>query len=164
MKLAEFIRGTVVSMTCVGLLTAQVAQAAIPVVRDIALQPSGTLQGQVLDTQGAPQAGVPVAVAQDGQVIATAKTDQQGRFQLADLRAGVYELQTPMGSSVYRLWAPRTAPPSAQDGILLVNGDNVVRGFNTEAGLIGLAANPWTLAAIVTAAIAIPLAVNNDAS
>lgn len=164
MKLGEFIRGTVVTLTCVGLLTAQVAQAAVPVVRDIALQSSGTLQGQVLDTQGVPQAGVPVAIAQNGQMITNTTTDQEGRFHLVNLRGGVYELQTPMGNGAYRLWAPRTAPPAAQDGVLVVSGDNVVRGFHNHGGFAGLASNPWCLAAIVALAIAIPLSMDDDAS
>jgi hypothetical protein len=163
MKLARLIRGTVVTMTCLSMLTVQFAQAAQPVVRDVALRSSGVLQGQVLDTQGAPQAGLQVTLAQHGKAIAVANTGIDGRFQMANLSAGVYEMQTPMGSNVYRLWAPRTAPPSAQDGVLIVAGEEYARG---QHGCLGLLANPWVLAAIVAAAIAIPLAIddNDDAS
>ncbi|MFV2068550.1 MAG: carboxypeptidase regulatory-like domain-containing protein [Pirellulales bacterium] len=167
MKLAKLIRGTVVTMTCFSMLTAQLVQAAQPLVRDIALQSSGVLQGQVLDTQGIPRAGVQVALTQHGKPVSMASTGRDGRFQMANLTGGVYEIQTPMGSNVYRLWAPRTAPPSAQDGVLVVAGDEVVRGFgNFGGGALGLLANPWVLAGIVAAAIAIPLAIsdNNDAS
>ena len=46
------------------------------------------------------------------------------------MTAGVYELQTAGSSDVYRLWAPRTAPPAAQDGVLLVADEQVVLGQN----------------------------------
>jgi hypothetical protein len=168
MKLAKLVRGTVVTMTCLGMLTAQLAQAAQPLVRDIALQTSGVLQGQVLDTQGTPQAGMQVALTQQGKPIAMTQTGEEGRFQMAGLKAGVYEIQTPMGASVCRLWAPQTAPPAAQDGLLVVAGDDVVRGGGIAGmgggggGALGFLANPWVLAGLVAAAIAIPLAIDDD--
>jgi hypothetical protein len=179
MKLAKLIRGTVVTMTCLGMLTAQLAQAAQPLVRDVALQTSGVLQGQVLDTQGTPQAGMQVALTQQGKPVAMTQTSQDGRFQMAELKAGVYEIQTPMGVNVCRLWAPQTAPPSAQDGVLVVAGDDVVRGGGAcgkgaggkggilgggGGGALGFLANPWVLGGLVAAAIAIPLAIDDDAS
>jgi hypothetical protein len=66
---------------------------------------------------------------------------------------------------VYRLWAEQTAPPAANDGVLVVHGDDAVRGNSCNpcgGGLLGVLANPWVLAAIVAAAIAIPLALDDD--
>jgi len=144
-------------------MTAQVARAAGPAmakaVRDVALQSSGVLQGQILDTQGTPQGGVEVAAVQHGQALAVTRTDADGRFTMASLRGGVYELQTSTSSEVVRLWAPQTAPPAAQDGLLLVAGNDVVR---TQGHGLGFLANPWVLAGIVAAAIAIPLAVSDS--
>ena len=167
MKMSKLVRGTVVALTCFGLLNAQLVCAAGPAiakaaVRDVALQSPGVLHGQLVNAQGAPQAGAEVAAVQEGNAVAVARTDQAGRFMLANLSGGVYELRTQTASGVYRLWAPRTAPPAAQDGVLMVSGENVVRGFGGQNGGLGFLANPLVLAGIVAAAIAIPLAIAND--
>ena len=101
------------------------------------------------------------------KTVAFAQTDQAGQFALANMSGGVYELQTPASSGVYRLWAPRTAPPAAEEGVLLVTGDGVQlgqKGYCDEKSpsAFGFLANPWVLAGIVAAAIAIPLAVSSN--
>jgi hypothetical protein len=90
---------------------------------------------------------------------------------MASLSGGVYELQTLASSDVCRVWAPRTAPPSAQDGVLLVTDDELARGQRGcfgEGGALSWLSNPWVLGGIVVAAIAIPLGVaaadDDDAS
>lgn len=163
MKIPKILRGTVVMVTCLGLLNAQVVCASGPAmanagVRDVALRAAGTLEGQVVDVQGAPQAGAPVTALQEGRAVAATRTDQAGRFVLANLSGGVYELRAPSASGVYRVWAPRTAPPAAQQDVLLVSGTGVARG---NLGGIG----PWGWAFIglaVAAAVAIPLALDDD--
>ena len=77
-----------------------------------------------------------------------------------------------------RLWAANTAPPSAVAGFTHVDGA-VQRGQCTvdsctgtcggtcgackgKCGPLGLLMNPWVIGAAVAAAIAIPLAVNDD--
>ena len=167
MRQSKLLRRAVVALTCLGLLNAQLVCAAGPavgkvVVRDVALQSSGVLHGQLLDAQGAPQAGAEVTAIQAGKTVAVARTDRAGRFLLADLSGGVYELRAPAASGVYRLWAPRTAPPAAQDGVLLVSSNDVVRGFGGPGEGWGFLANPLVLAGIVAAAIAIPLALDDD--
>ena len=164
MRISRTVRAIVVAMTCFGFLSADVARAAGPAiakVRDVALQSAGVLHGQVVDAQGAPQAQAQVAAVQNGKTLSVAQTDAAGRFTLANMSGGVYELQTASNTDVYRLWAPRTAPPAAQDSVLLVNDQNVVLGQHQQ-GALGWLANPWVLAGIVAAAIAIPLAVAND--
>jgi hypothetical protein len=160
MKLGKAIRGTLVTLTCLSMLTGQLARAAVPAaaeIRDVALQSAGILNGQVLDKQGAPQSQTQVAVVKDGQVAATAFTDSSGRFEVGNLSGGIYQIHTAKGFGIYRVWAPRTAPPAAQEGVLIVEGDEVVRG-NVWQHL----ANPWLLALIVVCAIAIPLAATAD--
>jgi hypothetical protein len=161
MRVSRTIRGIIVTLSCAGLLIAQVGSAAAPAVkhvRDVALQSAGVLHGQVVDQQGQPQLGMAVAAVQNGKTVATSQTGQDGQFVMANLSGGVYELQTAASNGVYRLWAPRTAPPSAQDGVLLVNSNELARGQQGHA--LGFLANPWVLAGIVAAAIAIPLAVS----
>jgi hypothetical protein len=136
-------------------------------VTDVALARGGVLAGKIVDRQGAPQTGETIRVIHQGQVVATAQTDARGEFAITDLRGGVYQVETTQGAGVYRLWADQTAPPAANDGVLVVHGDDAVRGnacdpCGSGGGLLGVLANPWVLAAIVAAAIAIPLALDDD--
>ena len=174
MKWMERLRGLVVAAAAVGMILPQFAYAAsagqparpMPAtVRDVALQDGGRLTGQVLDAAGAPVAATQVAVVDQGGAAATALTGEDGRFAVSGLKAGVYQVATAKGVTVCRLWAPRTAPPSAQGDALVVNGDTVVRGGMGGCGgggVIGFLSNPWVLAGIVAAAIAIPLALDDD--
>lgn len=160
-------------LACLGLLMGQTAQAARPLIRDVALQPGGVLHGQVLNEQAAVQAKSKVAVVHKGKPLTVTETDKDGRFVLTGLEPGVYELHLAQGGGAYRLWAPQTAPPVAQQSVLLVEEGQVVRGLGgggdvksvkDSGGHFGWLANPWVLAGIVAAAIAIPLALDDDAS
>lgn len=144
------------------------AQGAAEAMADVALQEGGVLQGQLLAADGTPQAGVPVELRRDGRPVAASTTNEAGLFAIAGVEAGMHELYTPAGRNIYRAWAPHTAPPSAQQGVLLVSGKQVVRGQFGGGGnpwMQGLGsslANPWILGLIVAAAIAIPLAIDDD--
>ncbi len=161
MKKIGFTQGAAVALACLGMFVGQIARAAQPLVNDVALAHGGVLKGKIVDRQGVAQMGVPVRLIQGTEVVASAQTDAQGEFVVADLRGGVYQIQTDNSAGVYRLWAPETAPPAANDGLLIVNGDEAVRG-NQGGGLLGMLANPWVLALIIAAAIAIPLALSDD--
>ncbi len=69
---------------------------------------------------------------------------------------------------MYRLWAPNTAPPVAQQGVILVVGDDVIRGqHGYSAGPFAsmaqwVADHPLITASAIGAAIAIPLALDDD--
>jgi hypothetical protein len=151
-----------------GMFVGQFARASQPLVTDVALARGGVLAGKIVDRQGAPQKGETIRVIHQGQVVGTAQTDARGEFNVADLRGGVYQVETTQGVGVYRLWAAQTAPPAANDGVLVVHGDEAVRGAGCDpcggggGGLLGVLANPWVLAGIVAAAIAIPLALDDD--
>lgn len=180
MKLSKFLRGCVVMMTCTGMLSAQLAQAAgAPTqqttatgvatpqlkIQDVSLHDHGVFTGTVLDKSGAARASVPVAVSRQGQVVARTETDASGRFAVQGLTGGVYEVQTPVGSGVYRLWAPRTAPPAAHSMAMVTSDQSVVRAqmsLQNGGSAFSWLANPWVLAGVVAAAIAIPLALDDD--
>ena len=169
-----------VTLSMLGMLTGQFAHAAgagtdrrapgvVPGharISDVGLQEGGTLRGVLLDSAGAPEVAVPVVLSRGGEVVASTKTGRSGEFAFRDVAAGVVELQTPSSQGIYRLWAPRTAPPAAEAGILIVDGQEIVRG--QQAGWLqslgGTLANPWVLALIVAGAIAIPLALDDDNS
>lgn len=166
MKLVRSLRKFSVTLACVGLLAGQMAQAASPVIRDVALQPGGILTGQVLNEQAVARAQSKIAVVHKGKPVTVTETDQAGRFVLTGLKPGVYELHLAEGGGAYRVWAPNTAPPAAEQGVLLVEDSRVVRGIHHHdgGGHFGWLKNPWVLAGIVALAIAIPLAVDDDAS
>jgi len=147
------------------LLAGQLAQAAGPAflttsrVADVALTSAGDLRGQVLDAQGVAQPKIKVSIGQTNQQPTFVSTDSEGRFVVQGLAAGVYQVQTPRGGGMYRVWAPRTAPPSAQPGVLVVNDGQIVRGYGSNGA--HFLANPWVMGLIVAAAIAIPLAIDS---
>jgi len=157
-----------VCIAAAGLCVPQMAMAAIPQngkapgVYDVRLHESGALLGQVVSPESQPLAGVPVKLRTSGKELAGATSDKNGYFAFAGLANGVYEIVTPEGRGVYRVWSHAAAPPSAQPGALVVNGDDtVVRGQQAMRGFRDLMANPWFVAAVITAAVAIPVAVHN---
>ncbi|MDA1050458.1 MAG: carboxypeptidase-like regulatory domain-containing protein [Planctomycetota bacterium] len=175
MKLVRAFKTFTVMLACTALLAGQTAQAASPIIRDIALQPGGILNGQVLNEQAVAQGQAKVAVVHKGKPLTVTETDKDGRFVVTGLEPGVYELHLAQGGGAYRVWAPRTAPPAAEQGVLLVQDNRVVRGLGGDIGKggagpskggghFGWLANPWVLGALVAAAIAIPLALDDDAS
>jgi hypothetical protein len=95
---------------------------------DVALASQGVLLGQVVDGQGHPLAAVPVTIAQAGRPLAVAPTDPQGYFAFRGVQGGMYELNAAQGSGSYRAWVGETAPPQAQRGVLIVAGQDLVRG------------------------------------
>ena len=137
-----------------------------PPVSDVALQDGGILAGQVLDRQGVPLAGAPVVLRQNDVEVASTATDANGQFHVSGLRGGLYQVAVGQEVRVYRLWAARTAPPSAQPAALLVSGNEVVRGqccgcndsccCGDDCSLAGFFTNPWVVAAVVATAIAPP--------
>lgn len=140
MKLMQWMRNGALAVAMTGALAPQIGLAAAPaaeapvaavqatVVSDVSLQDGGMLVGQIIDAQGKPQANTDVRVLHDGQAVASIKTNDNGQFAVRGLRGGVHEVQTAQTSETYRLWAPRTAPPAANQGVLLINDGQVLRG------------------------------------
>ena len=176
MKRTKLFRGGIAALVCGSMLTTQLAQAASPsvtsttrsteaprtAIRDIALGNAGELRGQVLDIQGQARPKLPVRIARQGEEVARTETDQHGRFAVQGLNGGLYEVQTPIGTNVYRAWTPGTAPPSAVTEAMVVPDENLIRGQMRGGQALSWLANPWVLAGIVAAAIAIPLALDDD--
>lgn len=143
-------------------------------VHDVVRDPQGRVVGQIVSPQGHPVVGAEVQAWQAGKVVAQATSDQEGRFVLAELRGGVYQIITASGGSVYRVWPSSAAPPVARPQLLLVQGA-VVRGQlhgsatqnGVGTGLFGGAfthalSNPWVVSGLLAAGIAIPIAVSNN--
>ena len=171
MKMLRLLRGVAVSLACLGLMIPRPALATEPApqtnnkVADVALANGGVLHGQVVNAQGAPVAKVEVRAATQGNFVGTAMTDDQGQFAIADLRGGVYHVGTVQNGYAFRIWDANTAPPVAQPAALIVTGEETVRGGwgkNCCGWCWQCLTNPWVMGAIVAAAIAIPLALDDD--
>ncbi|MCA8993214.1 MAG: carboxypeptidase regulatory-like domain-containing protein [Planctomycetaceae bacterium] len=114
--------------------------------RDIALDASGALNGQVVDSQGKPLDGALVAVFQSEKQVKRVTSDESGRFQVDGLRNGLYTLEVAGNEYPVRLWSAQVAPPSAKAGATLVFGEPSARGqfgfldpVNTSILLLGVA-------------------------
>jgi hypothetical protein len=136
MNSAGTIRGLVVCLAVIGFCLPQPLWAAVqtdhaPTATDVALHrgPQGNvLTGRVLDQQGAPQPGTSVALLARGQKLQETMTDRNGSFTFANLRGGVYQVVSTGAVGVYRVWMPGTAPPSAQPTVMIIAGEDLVRG------------------------------------
>ena len=161
MKLKRF-QTVLAAVACVGIVCPPTALAAAPPngAKDVALAPGGVLVGQVVDQQGAVRAGSTVRIQQGDQEIVRTQTDKNGVFAAQGLRGGQYLIVSDDGQSICRLWAPNTAPPAASDGVVVVTGQDVVRGqYGGGRWLDWVRSHPYITAGIVAAAIATPIAI-----
>ncbi|QDS95989.1 hypothetical protein FF011L_47930 [Roseimaritima multifibrata] len=152
-------------------------------VKDLVLQ-DGAIQGSLVSPNGKPIAGQAAVVAQRGHTLDTQLSDAEGRYAFKNLKPGVYQVATNAGILTYRVWNPEQAPEGAEQGIIQVAGDDVIRGGSAccsdtscdgcdgmggrhgSSGRMSRAlANPTVVvlgAAAIAAAIAIPLALSDD--
>ncbi|HID21159.1 MAG TPA: carboxypeptidase regulatory-like domain-containing protein, partial [Planctomycetaceae bacterium] len=63
-----------------------------PAAIDIALSAGNSLSGRVVDSQRRPMPGAKVFIRQGRRTVATAVTDDAGRFRVPNLRPGVYQI------------------------------------------------------------------------
>ena len=82
-------------------------ESAVASVRDVALSTRGNLQGKVVDSSGKPLAASQVQLKQQ-QVAGQAATDLTGKFTVAGVRPGLYEVATDNATGVYRVWSNQT--------------------------------------------------------
>ena len=138
---------------------------AAPRVTDVMLGTGGRLTGQVYDVAGVPAAGVEVALLQYTEAPQLTVSDSAGNFAFDHLAGGTYQLIAGGGSQMVRAWALNTAPPSATASVLVVVGDQVVRGDWTDPGRAAIEwcrAHPWLTTTAIVTAVAVPLAIAAD--
>ena len=136
------------------------ADAAKAMVTDVSLQDGGKLCGVVVDAQGMPMVATDVTISQSGKAVARTKTDALGQFSAGALRGGVYQVAAGKGVTTLRAWEAGAAPPTARSVALITGSNTVVRGQRPFGSLVF--SDGLILAAIIAAAIAIPIAVSNS--
>jgi len=170
MRVLHELQWGAVGLACLGLLIPGAALQAAPpdqpppaavqtsavAVQDIALGPGGVFRGQVIDQTGNGKAGASVIVRRDEAQIAATTTDLNGRFALSGQRGGVVLVDAADMTSVYRLWAPNTAPPAARDSALILD-QQTLRG---QSPITSLLCNPLVILGAVATAVAVPLAIH----
>ena len=114
MTKTKFFRLRAIAMTALfAALVSTVSADELEKRAGIALQDGGVLYGQVLDTQKQPIANQEVRILSQGRLIIAVKTNAQGQFGVRGLRGGVHTIESTRSRQIVQLWAPRTAPPSA---------------------------------------------------
>jgi hypothetical protein len=170
MQKFSLFRASIAALTTLGLmLSCPQVQAAPQTARplvvqttdakilDIGLKTSGTFQGRVVDHTGTPVANAAVVIRQGEKTVAKVQTDAQGRFAVAGLKGGVYEVASGKTVGMYRVWQESAAPPAAKEQALLVLGQNGERG---QFGSLG--GGTLLLAAVVVAALIVGIIALSD--
>jgi len=125
---------------------------------DVALAADGALRGQLVSAQGRGLPGECVTVSHGGHELVSTVTGPDGYFEVRGLRGGVLNISAGEATALCRAWTAAAAPPNARNQVLLVAGQSQTLG---QGGLRALLTNPWVIAGIVAAAIAIPVGIHN---
>lgn len=135
------------------------SKTARPMTRDVSLGGASEIHGQLVDKNGAPLANrVVVAVHTDKSSLQTV-SDANGLFRLRDAKPGLYQIASERSYQLCRCWADGTAPPSSSKQLLMVEGDQTIRGQRPFGELLS---GPVLIALIIAAAIIIPIAIHNN--
>ncbi len=100
-----------------------------PKVADVSLTQNGALAGAVVSEAGQPVDGAIVTLTKEGKPVAKTTTNSQGRFALASVKSGSYELKAGHTTRLVRLWNSDVAPPASAEKATLVM-DTTVRAQN----------------------------------
>ena len=129
------------------------------VTRDVTLGPASELRGQLVNKNGARLANrIVVAVHSDKSSLQSV-SDANGQFRFPKAKPGTYQVASERSYQMCRCWAASTAPPAASKQILMVEGDQTLRGQRPIGELLS---GPVLIGLIIAAAIIIPIAVHNS--
>lgn len=131
---------------------------------DVVLAPGGVLRGQVQNSQAAPCQAIELLLTQVGREPVRTITNEQGMFELNGVRGGAYAVVAGGTSMDVRLWMEGTSPPTARNALLVVARGDVARGQGAGGTFWRTVTNPWVSAGLIGAAIAVPIALNNNDS
>lgn len=180
------VQSMLTTLACIGMLTPfsalfaeQTAEQNQSKITDVALGSGGLLAGTVVDKEGRPVENARIVLRSKEKTLVDTHAAEDGSFRIHALRGGVYDMTANGKTTVMRLWADQTAPPSSETTATLVAGGEVVRGQSCSNGsctapggcdcdsCVGAAPwaflmNPMVIGAVVAAAVAIPLALDDD--
>ncbi len=102
-------------------------------VEDVVLNDRGELAGALVDPNGTPIENAPVVVGQMGKPVAEATTAADGRFVIANLTPGTYQIATYAKVQNYRVHRSvgadaNNVPKGAKEGVIHVMPTTVSRG------------------------------------
>ena len=98
-----------------------------PTVADVSLTDQGALSGAVVSETGKPVDGAIVTLTKEGKPVAKTTTNAQGKFALASVKSGSYELKAGHTTRLVRLWNSDVAPPASAEKATLVMDSTTVR-------------------------------------
>lgn len=136
---------------------------------DVELGINGVLHGQVVGKQGQQLRGVPVQIS-GGHHFWKTYTNQEGLFRMEGLVGSTYQVRVGDHTQIVRAWAAGTAPPIATKGLLIVPEGPLVLGQYSKSPLCDnyfsdgkrVFDNPYILAGLIFAAVAIPIAISDS--
>ncbi len=153
----------------------------LPKPLDVSLDGQHQLVGRVLDQQGTALGGTTVHVRRDQKPITSVQTDDEGVFRTGALTGGVYQIAVAGRMLELRVWRGTAAPPRAVKTATVVVGPTVRAqgcsnpsctvancdgscggGGRLRNGPLGFMFHPLIIGAAIAAAIAIPLALDDD--
>lgn len=171
-KLSLF-KGAIVALATFGVVCPQATTfaagktvAAKPVVHitpkggvaNISTVKTGVFAGRVVDHNGLPIKGAEVVVRRDAKEITRTATDDRGIFQVKHLENGEYQVASGQTEGNFRVWSDSSAPATADEYALIVQGEDGARG---QCGGMG-SGMFWLTAAAIAAIIATAIALSND--
>ena len=129
-------------------------------IQDVALTENGKLVGQILDDKGRAIDGAVVTIRQRDQVVAKVRTNTSGQFVATGLRGGIYQIATAQGSTPFRIWTAKSAPPIARKSAVISARKSVlVRGQNLVSGM---ALDPVSLLVLGATGASAAFAIDNN--
>ncbi len=109
-----------------GAPTATTSQSAIV---DVELQAGGQLTGRVVGQDGHSVASAKVTIRQGNVELGETLSAADGSFRINSVKGGVYSITAANDTYLCRAWEVGVAPPSAGNGMLLVDhSQTVLRG------------------------------------
>jgi len=130
-----------------------------PLTRDVTLGPANELRGQLVDKNGVRLANRIVVAVHSDKSSLQAVSDANGQFRFLKAKPGMYRVASERSYQLCRCWAANTAPPAASQQLLMVEGDQTLRGQRPIGELLS---GPVLIGLIIAAAIIIPIAVHNS--
>ena len=103
------------------------AKKAAPKVADVTLTQNNALSGAVVSEAGKPVDGAIVVLTKEGKPVAKTTSNAQGKFALASVKSGSYELKAGHTTRLVRLWNSDVAPPASAEKATLVMDSTTVR-------------------------------------